>query len=756
MSVSTASQPYTVRIATWSAHHRWLVFGLWFALTIGIFVINIASGGIKTEAPSNNSGASRLESFKARQIYNSGVAQGEPTQDFYLVVSNAMVKVSDPAFKATITRIVEKLNGLAYSADGPAQPIFTRLVDPYSVPTSAGLLAPDGSTARIVGTINGERKLIQKKIVPLKAELKDLQSQATGYELLAYNNTWLNDDINEVVNTDLDGSLKLTLPLTFLILLVAFGAVTAALVPLVLAVTALLAAFGFLGFYSQTVSEVSPYATQLIVLIGLAVAVDYSLFMVTRYRTERRYGRDKMRAIEVASSTAGRAVFFSGIVVMVSLAGLFFLEDIIFRSMAVGTIAVVMISIIGSLTFLPATLSILGNGINWGRIPYFGRDREEGSGFWSNLVGFVMRRPLPLALAAAVLLLALAYPVTHLRLGLVDIDSFPDKIEGVKTLQAMNDKWPQGTTLKLFAVVTNADKSETRAAMERFKEAGLRVKGLGEPSEITLSKNGTVAQVGFTVGGHMNDLANQNLALKLRQELVPAYFKDLPGVQTYVTGAPAQVVDVVKLYTDSMPLVFGFVLGLSFLILLVAFHSLVIPIKAIILNLLSTLASYGAMVLVFQDGWFSQQLGIKEAAVIESWVPVFIFTILFGLSMDYHLFILTRIKEAKDKGASSNEAVARGISVTSGVITSAAAIMVVVFSVFVTMQLVIIRQLGLGLAVAVFIDATVIRCVLLPATMRLLGDWNWYLPGFLNWLPRITIEAEEAEDEVEAKELVKA
>jgi RND superfamily putative drug exporter len=230
----------------------------------------------------------------------------------------------------------------------------------------------------------------------------------------------------------------------------------------------------------------------------------------------------------------------------------------------------------------------------------------------------------------------------------------------------------------------------------------------------------------------------------MRQEVIPDTFKGLNGVQVYVGGDSAVVVDIVNNYTQAMPLVFGFVLGLSFLILLIAFHSIVIPVTAILLNLLSTGTSYGALVLVFQDGWLGSLLGIKQTAVIESWVPVFIFTILFGLSMDYHLFILTRIKEARDHGLSSNKAVAQGISVTSGVITSAASIMVVVFAVFVTMQLVIIRQLGLGLAVAVFFDATVIRCILLPAVMRLLGDWNWYIPALLNWLPRITIEAEEA------------
>jgi uncharacterized membrane protein YdfJ with MMPL/SSD domain len=436
---------------------------------------------------------------------------------------------------------------------------------------------------------------------------------------------------------------------------------------------------------------------------------------------------------------------------MVSLAGLFILDDPLFRSMAIGTIGVVLVSVLGSLTFLPAVLSILGNGINWGRIPYFGRERDEGSGFWSKLVSNVMKQPVILGLIGTILLLAIAYPVLHLKLGLIDIDSFPDSIEGVQAIKLMGEKWPQGTTLQLTTVVTQANKPEVKAAMEKLQQTGLQIKGLGQPSSINLSANGVTGQVVWTMSGSMNDQSNQDLVKKMRQEVIPATFKGLDGVQAYVGGDAAIVVDVVNTYTQAMPLVFAFVLGLSFLILLIAFHSIVIPVTAILLNLLSTGTSYGALVLVFQDGWLGSLLGIKQTAVIESWVPVFIFTILFGLSMDYHLFILTRIKEARDHGLSSNRAVAQGISVTSGVITSAASIMVVVFAVFVTMQLVIIRQLGLGLAVAVFFDATVIRCILLPAVMRLLGDWNWYIPTFLNWLPRITIEAEEAGETAEIK-----
>ncbi len=520
----------------------------------------------------------------------------------------------------------------------------------------------------------------------------------------------------------------------------------AAVIPLVLAITALLAAFGILALYSQIVAPVSPYASQLVILIGLAVAVDYSLFMLTRFRTERRHGREKLAAIHVASNTAGRAVFFSGLAVMISIGGLFLLDDPLFRSMAIGTISVVLVAVIGSLTFMPATLAILGDGVNRLRLPFIGRDREEGSGLWAVVVKAVMRRPVIAATASSLFLLALASPVLRLHMGQADFTAFPDSLDGVQAVNVLNEKWPAGSTLELQVVVTRADEEPTKAAIERLSEAVLAIDGISEPVRTDISSDGHVALVSYLMAGGSNDLRNRDIVREVRSTAVPAAFSGLAGVDALVTGDAAYTLDIVEFYAEGMPIVMAFVLTLSFLLLLVAFRSIVIPIKAIILNLLSTGAAYGVIVWVFQDGNLAGLLGFKPGP-IEGFIPVFIFTILFGLSMDYHVFILTRIKEARDRGLSSNEAVARGISITSGTVTSAAAIMVVVFSVFVTLELTIIKQLGLGLAVAVFLDATIVRSVLLPATMRLLGDWNWWLPGWLGWLPRVTIEGETDEPE---------
>ncbi len=764
---SLGGEPTTVRVAMWSARHRWLVVCLWFAATIGIFGASLAMGGIAASDATGDPNDRQLEASEAWDVFNAG-GTNDPFEQIVVVIEGGRGATSDPVFQAAVGDLVAGLAGARADIDGKSTPTFDNLLDPFAAPPQAGLISADGTTVRIVTRIPGDDVRVTALLVPVLPIVDATRAAHPELTVHVVSSTFISADINELISSGLDDSLRLTLPLTFIILLIAFGAIVASLVPLVLALTSLVAAFGALGIYSQVVGPVSANATQLIVLIGLAVAVDYSLFMITRFRVERRNGRDRAKAIEVSSSTAGRAVFFSGLAVMISLAGLVTLGVSLFTSMAIGTISVVAVSVIGSLTFLPATLSILGDRVNLGRpstwlprllgaLPHGPTsrrglsamatihrrsERDEGSGFWGGLVSAVMARPIRLTILSAAILLALASPVLHLRTGITDITGFPDSIDGVAGIKLLDEKWPQGTELQLAVVVTRADQPETQAAIERLKVQGLEVQGLHEPVELTPSRDGKVALVSFTMAGGQNDEVNRNLVRQVRSELNPSVFSGLPDVRTYVTGGAAYSVDVTQLYADGIPTIFLFVLGLSFLLMLVAFHSIVIPVKAILLNLLSTGAAYGILVLVFQDGWLAEPLGVTPSGVIESWVPLFIFTILFGLSMDYHLFILTRIKEARDRGLGSRDAVARGISVTSGTITSAASIMVVVFAVFVTLKFTFIQQLGLGLAVAVFIDATIIRSVLLPASMTLLGDWNWWMPRVLDWIPRITIEGD--------------
>jgi uncharacterized membrane protein YdfJ with MMPL/SSD domain len=740
----THRPPWTVRVAAFSAAHRWPVIGLWFAVTIGLFVASIAAGGTASEDAVSDDSAPKYESGRAYDLFNASGTQ-DAGQRLVLVVGSETGTVDDPAVATAIGDIVARAKALESTIDGALLPTFDNAVDPLLAPAEAGLVSPDRTTVRIVASFPSEGPSTAERLAPVPAFLADLRGDHPDLRIHALNGTIVNDDIQTLVTEDLDSALRITMPMTFLILLVAFGAAVAAFVPLILAATSLLAAFGVLALYSQFIAPVSPYANQLVVLIGLAVAVDYSLFMITRFRSERRR-REKSAAIEVASSTAGRAVFFSGLAVMISIAGLFLLDDPLFRSMAIGTISVVFISVVGSLTFLPAVLAILDRNVNRLRLPVLGREREEGSGPWARVVRATMRRPVLSFVVSAGMLLALASPALRLHIGQGDFASFPDSIDGVQAVNLMNEKWPAGTTLQMQVVVTKADQPDTQAAMGRLSDALLAIDGLSGPVETTHSVDGTVALLSFVMSGGQNDLANRAIVRQARTDIVPAIFGGLDGVEALVTGAVARTADVVGFYEAGMPKVFLFVLGFSFLLLLVAFHSVVIPIKAILLNLLSTGAAYGLLVLVFQEGWGASVLNVKPG-VIESFIPVFIFTILFGLSMDSHVFILTRIKEARDRGLGSDAAVERGISITAGTVTSAAAIMVAVFAVFVTLELNIIKQLGFGLAVAVFLDATVIRSVLLPASMRLLGDWNWWMPRFLSWIPRVTIEGESDEPE---------
>ncbi|MEZ0241669.1 MAG: MMPL family transporter [Chloroflexota bacterium] len=769
-----AASPWTVRVASWSARHRWLVFVLWFAGTLGTFGLSFAAGGIETLDVNQDPNGPHLESETAYEVLGAGepVAAAER---LVVVVDGGAGAATDPQFQAGIHALVADLSAARAAVDGSEEASFDSVIDPFSVPLESGVISPDGSTVQVVANAPGERPVVQQRLEPVPGIVDAARARMPGVTIHVISSTFINRDINDLITSDLDGSLRFTIPITFAILLLAFGAIVASLIPLVLALTSLAAAYGLLGFYSQVVGSVSPNASQLIVLMGLAVAVDYSLFMVTRFRTERNRGRSVQAAIETSSGTAGRAVFFSGIAVIISLGGLVTLGISLFTSMAVGTMGVVLVSVIGSLTFLPATLAIIGDRLNLGRpatwvpralrrLPFAGlrawadaildaldrrARRAPGSGIWASVVNAVMARPVLMTLLAAAVLIAAASPVLRLRTGTTDITGFPSTIDGIAGIKLLNEKFPFGQDLRLDVVVTQPSRPEVRAAIDELKVRALEIDGLSGPARERISQDGDAALISFSMQGGRNDEVNRAIVREVRNELRPELFGTLTGqgIEVYVSGQAARTLDVTGIYADAQPRIFAFVLGLSFILMLVAFRSIVIPIKAILLNLLSTGAAFGVLVLVFHEGWLAEPLGIVPGGVIESWVPLFVFTILFGLSMDYHLFILTRIKEARDRGLDSRAAVARGISVTAGTITSAASIMVVVFAVFLTFKFVFIQQLGLGLAVAVFVDATLIRSVLLPSTMTLLGEWNWWLPGFLRWLPRITIEGGELEPE---------
>jgi hypothetical protein len=485
-----------------------------------------------------------------------------------VVISGGQGAATDPPFRSTVSELVTALRGSAVVVDGESTTTFEQLVDPYEAPPQAGFISPDETTVRIEGRVPGERERVRDLLEPVLPIVDATRAAHPELAIHIIGNTFINDDINELISKGLDESLRLTIPLTFLILLFAFGAIVASVIPLVLAITSLVAAFGILGIYSQIVGPVSPNATQLVVLIGLAVAIDYSLFMITRFRVERRVGRDRAKAIEVSSSTAGRAVFFSGMAVMISLASLITLGVAFFTSMAVATVSVVLISVVGSLTFLPATLAILGDRVDLGRpatwLPHlavfvplgpvsrWGRSalawldrraaRQEGSGFWGGLVTWVMARPIPMTILSAAFLLVLAAPVLQLRTGVTDITGFPDSIDGVAGVKLLTEKWPTGTQLQLGIVVTKADEPDTQAAIERLKVEGLKLDGLNGPVDVTASRDGKAALVSFTMAGGQNDEANRDLVRSVRADLNPSVFGSLPEVRQYVTGGAAYTV----------------------------------------------------------------------------------------------------------------------------------------------------------------------------------------------------------------------
>ena len=524
-----------------------------------------------------------------------------------------------------------------------------------------------------------------------------------------------------------------------MILVFAFGSLVAAGVPLLLAISCVMAALALVSLPSQ-LSPVDSNVQSVILLIGLAVGVDYSLFYIRREREERAAGREPRAALDVAAATSGRAVLISGLTVIVAMAGMFLSGDKTFYSFAEGTILVVALAMFASLTVLPALLAWLGDRIDKGRIPFLARRQSAGeSRFWSPIIERVMRRPwLSIAIAGGALVL-LAIPALSMKIVVSSTDDLPQDLPVIQTYNVVRDAFPaEGVTADV--VVEGEDLREGSQAAVGIS---LLVRGAESSdqvlpgTEITYNEDGTVALVAIPTVGTGNDEASTAALEEIRDEIVPASIGRIDGMTVNVSGPAAQSVDFRDQLVDRLPLIFAFVFALAFLLMLVTFRSIVIPIKAIILNLLSIGAAYGVLVLIFQDGRLEGVLDFSSNGGVTSWLPLFLFVILFGLSMDYHVFILSRVRELWRGGLSTDEAVRRGISTTAGTVTSAAAVMVFVFAVFITLTFLDFKEMGVGLAVAVLIDATIVRGVLLPASMKVLGDWNWYLPKWLEWMPHV-------------------
>ena len=603
----------------------------------------------------------------------------------------------------------------------------------------ASMFADDGNAVLASVTLQDpEDPAGRIDIGPFVETVRQASDQAAGFDIGVVSFRLLDDELDEILTEDFNRILIYSMVIGLVILILAFRALVAAVIPLVMAIGSIFTAIGIAALVSQVYPLVELYA-EMILLMGLAVGIDYSLFIVSRFRTERSAGREKIEAITVAANTTGRAVFYAGITVVLSLAGLMLTRDTTFISMAAEAIIVVFVAVIASLTLLPGLLSLLGDNVNRLRIPILGRESDQG-GIWSTITGWVLARPVPLASLTVAGLVALTIPFFSMNLGFnAGADALPDALESKRALELLEDHFSSSLISPAKVIVDAADINapEIQAALATLIETVGNNDAFLGPFDTITDRAGTVTRINVPLAGNIDDDESEDAVRLLREQIVPEAFAGL-NVQTFVAGDTAEGIDFRDRMFSSAYYVFAFVLGLSFLLLLVMFRSIVIPINALVLNLLSVAAVYGVLVMVFQWGWGIGIPGSEETGIIETWLPLFLFGILFGLSMDYHMLLLNRIKEEYDKHDQNELAVATGIRLTAGQITSAAAVMVGVFAAFATSRILGLQQFGLGLAVAVFIDATVIRVILLPASMKLLGRWNWYLPGWLDWLPRVT------------------
>jgi uncharacterized membrane protein YdfJ with MMPL/SSD domain len=721
----TANPGLAARAGRWSAQHRKKAIWGWLAFVLIAFAVG---GAIGTETQTTaQSGVG--ESGRAARTVDNAFPKHQVEQ--VLVQSNSDT-ASDAAFRSAVGDVQRRLAAVPYTQ---------AFESPYK-PANAGQISANGHSALLRFEIAGDETQAQDRVDATLRATAAAQAANPGFTVEQVGDASINKQLNDSIGKDFSRAFITSLPITLVILLIAFGALVAASVPILLALTAVLATIGLVAITSHF-SPVDSSINEVILLIGLAVGVDYSMFYLRREREERESGRTEEAALAAAAATSGRAVLVSGLTVMVAMAGMYLGGASTFTSFATGTIIVVAVAVVGSLTVLPALLAWLGDRVEKGGVPIIKNMRwnASDSGLWARILNPVLRHPLVSAVTAAGLLIALAIPAFSIHTATPGTDSLPQNLSVVKTYNKVQNAFPGGPIPAVVAVsaadVTSPPVSRAIADLRRHAAASPL---FTQPVTTNISPDRTVEEVDIPLAGDGSDSRSSAALAQLRDDLVPATIGRVPSATADVGGFTAGSKDFNDTMKSHLPLVFAFVLTAAFLLLLVTFRSIVIPIKAIVLNLLSVGAAYGGLVWILQDGNLQSFLGFHSNGAIVPWMPLFLFVVLFGLSMDYHVFILTRIREAFDSGRPTEDAVTHGIKTTAGVVTSAAAVMISVFAIFATLSLLIFKQLGVGLAVAVLIDATIIRGVLLPATMKLLGDWNWYLPKWLEWLPRVSPE----------------
>jgi uncharacterized membrane protein YdfJ with MMPL/SSD domain len=723
MSPLTKSNNLAARMGRWSASHwKTAVFG-WLAFVVAVLAIGQMVGTKQIDQTDSNVG----QAHRADHILKDAGFQADPQTEIVLV-QNKTLTAQSPAFRAVVDDVVSTVK--PYTT-------IKNLRSPYDA-GRADQISADGHTVMVEWDMKGDNKTATKHIDALTKATAGVADAHPGFFVGEAGSISSGKALMNAFNSQLGKAGERSIPLTLLILLLVFGSIVAAGVPLLLALSAVAATLGLLALPSHIV-PMDPNVSAVVLLVGLAVGVDYTLFYLKREREERAAGRSEHAALEAAAATSGRSVLISGVTVMIAMAGLLFTGDKTYLSFGIATMLVVAAAMLGSLTVLPALLSRLGDKVEKGRIPYLHRLRRPNGDnrFWSAILTPALKRPLVSAIAATAVLLALASPVLHMHTAQSGLDALPKSIATVPTIDKIQQAFPGSATPAIVAVKANTDAPATKAAIQQLRSRALASGQMSGPIEVDVNSAHTVARVAIPLQGNGTDSKSTAALKTLRDDILPATVGKLPDASYAVTGGTAASYDWNQLIKHSLPMVFGFVLTFAFVLLLISFRSIVIAAKAIVLNLLSVGAAYGVLILLFQYGWGENLLNFRSNHGIASWLPVFMFVILFGLSMDYHVFILSRVREAFDRGLTTGDAVAHGIKTTAGVVTSAAVVMVGVFSIFATLPILDMKEMGIGLAVAVLIDATIVRAVLLPSAMKLLGDWNWYLPSWLEWLPKL-------------------
>ena len=733
-------------LARASSRHPWRTLGIWVVVIVSMGVVSSQLlGDVLTQ---DFEFTNEPESVRAQEVIDEKFDTNGAEDTEFVIVQSRSLTVEDSGFEEAVRGLQSELGTIDGEMLASPPVSYYDLVE-RSPEQAAGMVSQDGN-ATLIAVALKDTELSTIEELRSAAE----RGRPDGFTVQVAGQGVMFADFTEIAEEDLRRGETIGIGIALIILIVVFASVVAAIVPIVMAVFAIMLALGLVSLIGQ-IADFNLFVTNMVTMIGLAVGIDYSLFIVSRYREERKKGFPKLEAIGAAGATANRAVFFSGLTVVIALLGMFIIPASIFRSLGGGAILVTLASLAASMTLLPAIVGLLGDRINWPRLSRRARVDSEfdpKGGFWDRVSRGVMARPVVYLALAVAILGGLGSFYFQLEQGTSqNVSQLPDEFESKQAFLTLEREFAGGVTDPARIVITGeVQGTEARTAIGELRQAIAASDAFAPQTEVMPSQDGTAIEVdAFFRGDPSNEAAFQGIRA-LRSEIVPAAFEDVDGVEVLVGGNTAFFTDFLDIADRYQPIVLAFVLALSFILLTVVFRSIVVPVKAIIMNLLSVGAAYGAVTLVFQEGvgiGFFNALGFQfqQAEGIEPWLPLFLFSILFGLSMDYHVFLLSRIREEYDKTHDNTEAVAYGLRTTAGIITGAALIMVAVFIGFAAGRLGPLQQMGFSLAVAVFMDATIVRSLLVPASMRLLGDWNWYLPRWLRWLPQVRVEGREPE-----------